>query len=181
MDTLFFIHTQAQREVVFVQALDNEFFEAHKCLERLCSDMYGCRNGVSRYIEDMERASGRDRLAVPSWEQAHQTLKHLRWVRNPIARDSGQVQLCEVCDIRDVAAFYDDILSGRDPLTQLCRYREAHAAAPKAARRPEPGMQIVSDLSDAARPPRRAGCFPAALLLLAGAAAMTVSLLAVLL
>ena len=36
-----------------MQAIDNEFFEAYKRLDRLCSDIYGCRNGVSQYIEDM--------------------------------------------------------------------------------------------------------------------------------
>ena len=40
-----------------MQAIDNEFFEAYKRLDRLCSDIYGCRNGVSQYIEDMERVS----------------------------------------------------------------------------------------------------------------------------
>ena len=45
-----------------MQAIDNEFFEAYKRLDRLCSDIYGCRNGVSQYIEDMERASDQGRL-----------------------------------------------------------------------------------------------------------------------
>ena len=59
MDTLFpYPHRHNRHERgVFVQALDNEFFEAYKRLDRLCSDIYGCRNGVSQYIEDMERAS----------------------------------------------------------------------------------------------------------------------------
>ena len=54
-----------------MQAIDNEFFEAYKRLDRLCSDIYGCRNGVSQYIEDMERVSYQGRLAIPSWEQAY--------------------------------------------------------------------------------------------------------------
>ena len=182
MDTLFFIHTQAQREVVFVQALDNKFFEAHKCLDRLCSDIYGCRNGVSQYIEDMERVSYQGRLAIPSWEQAYRTLKHLRWVRNQLAHDSEQLQLCEERDIQDTNSFYDDIVLGCDPLTQLRRYQEDHLTVKKSAQRVKPvAMPTVSDHSDAARQPRRTGCFPVAILLLAGAAAIVIYFLAYLL
>ena len=75
-----------------MQAIDNEFFEAYKRLDRLCSDIYGCRNGVSQYIEDMERVSYQGRLAIPSWEQAYRTLKHLRWVRNQLAHNCNSVK-----------------------------------------------------------------------------------------
>ena len=156
-----------------MQAIDNEFFEAYKRLDRLCSDIYGCRNGVSQYIEDMERASYQERLAIPSWEQAYRTLKHLRWVRNQLAHDSGQLQLCGERDIQDTNSFYDDIMSGRDPLTQLRRYQEDHLAVKKSAHRVKPAaMPTVSDHSDAARQAGRTVCFPVAILLLACAAAI---------
>ena len=163
-----------------MQALDNEFFEAYKRLDRFCSNIYGCRNGVSQYIEDMERTSYRERFAISSWEQTYKTLKHLRWVRNQIAHDSGQIQICNECDIQNVNDFYNDIMSGCDPLTQLRRYREDCATAKKAVRRMEPtDTQTTSGYSNAARPVhRRAGCFATAILLLAGAAAMIVHLLA---
>ena len=165
-----------------MQAIDNEFFEAYKRLDRLCSDIYGCRNGVSQYIEDMEWVSYQGRLAIPSWEQAYRTLKHLRWVRNQLAHDSEQLQLCEERDIQDTNSFYDDIVLGCDPLTQLRRYQEDHLAAKKSAQRAKPAaMPTVSDHSDAARQPRRTGCFPVAILLLAGVAAIVIYFLAYLL
>ena len=150
-----------------MQALDNEFFEAYKRLDRFCSDIYGCRNGVSQYIEDMERVSYQERFAIPSWEQAYKTLKHLRWVRNQIAHDSGQIQICEEYDIHDVNSFYDDIISGTDPLTQLRRYREDRAAAKETVRRAESAaMPNISDHSSAARPTHRRTGFSAALIFL---------------
>ena len=174
----FHIHIGTKRGV-FMQAIDNEFFEAYKRLDRLCSDIYGCRNGVSQYIEDMERVSYQGRLAIPSWEQAYRTLKHLRWVRNQLAHDSGQLQLCEERDIQDTNSFYDDIMSGRDPLTQLRRYQEDHLAVKKSAQRAKPAaMPTVSDHSNAARQPRRTGCFPVAILLLACAAVIVFYFLA---
>lgn len=162
-----------------MQALDNEFFEAYKRLDRLCSDIYGCRNGVSQYIEDMDGASYQGRLAVPLWERAHKTLKHLRWVRNQIAHDSGRILICDESDIQDVNDFYDDIMSGCDPLAQLRRYREDRTTVKKTVRRAEPlATPAVSGNSDAARPTRRrAGCFAAAILILAGTVAAIVYLL----
>ncbi len=157
-----------------MQKLDNEFFEAYKRLDRLCSDIYSCRNGVSQYIEDMEGVSYQGRLAVPSWEQAYKTLKRLRWVRNQIAHDSGQIQICEECDIQDVNDFYDDIMSGCDPLTQLRRYREARAAVKNTVHRAEPtAIPTVSAHSDTTRPTRRrARSFVAAILLFVGIVAI---------
>lgn len=163
-----------------MQELDNEFFEAYKRLERLCSGIYDCRNGVSQYIADMECTPYQDRLAVPSWEQSYKTLKHLRWVRNQIAHDSGQIQICEECDIHDTNGFYDDIMLGRDPITQLRRYYDDRAAVKKAARRAESTtMSTVSSCSDADQPAyRRAGQFAAAILLIAGVVAIILRLLA---
>lgn len=160
-----------------MQALDNEFFEAYKRLDCLCSDIYGCRNGVSQYIEDMERASYQGRLAIPSWEQTYKMLKHLRWVRNQLAHDSGQIQLCEECNIQNTNRFYDDIMSGRDPLTQLRKHQEVHLAVKRAEHRTK--FASAPDISNFpnAQPPRRTGCFPAALLLLAGVAAILIYLL----
>ena len=175
----FYIHIERHKRGVFVQALDNEFFEAYKRLDRLCSDIYGCRNGVSQYIEDMDGAFYQGRLAVPMWEQAYKTLKHLRWVRNQIAHDSGQILICDESDIQDVNDFYDDIMSGCDPLAKLRRYREDRAVVPKASHRMESAtIPTISKRSDAARPTRRhTGCLAAAILLLAGTAAIIVCLL----
>lgn len=162
-----------------MQILDNEFFEAYKRLDRLCSDMYACRNGISQYIEDMEQHAYQGRCTIPSWERSYQTLKHLRWVRNRIAHDSGEVQICEECDIQDVNDFYDNIISGCDPLTQLRKYREHRTVVKKTVRRAEPiTMSTVSDHSDTIRPDhRRTGCFNTAILLLAGTVAIIAYLL----
>ena len=114
-----------------MQERDNTFFEAYKRLDRLCADMYGGQNGVSQYLEDMERQPYRDRLAVPRWEESYKTLKHLRWVRNRIAHETGTVSVCEEQDLRDVTGFYNAILAGQDPLATL--YRRRRAPTPRTA------------------------------------------------
>ena len=54
-------------------------------------------------------------------------LKHVRWVRNQIAHDSGAYQVSEPEDLEFVRNFYDRIFSGQDPLT-LLRKEEEKAA-----------------------------------------------------
>lgn len=99
--------------------LDNEFFDEYKRLDCLCSDMYSSRGGVGLYIEDMERNAFDGRHLVTSWEDTYIKLKHLRWVRNRIAHDPGQLNICTEQDIKDIGSFYDSILSRQDPLALL--------------------------------------------------------------
>lgn len=169
-----FLYLNMRGAVLFVQELDNEFFEVYKRLDRLCSEIYDCRNGVSRYIEDMESLSYQGRLSVPAWDESYKTLKHLRWVRNQIAHDSGQIQICEERDVRDASDFYNDIMSGHDPITQLRKFCENRAAAKKASRPASSvSAQAASGSSDnAPSTRRRIGCFAATLLLIAGTVAI---------
>lgn len=165
-----------------MQALDNEFFEAYKRLDSLCSDIYGCRNGVSQYIEDMEHSSHQGQLAVPMWDQSYKTLKHLRWVRNQIAHDSGQLQFCEEYDLQNITNFYDSIISGQDPLTLLRKYRETNPDKKVMHCTEFSAFPFLSSHFDAVRPTRRRiGCFAAVILLLAGASAILGCLLTFLL
>ena len=70
-----------------MQATDQAFFEAYKRLDRLCSDAFSCRNGVTAYIDEMNRCSPRGRRLVPGWEQDLSTLKALRHLRNRMAHE----------------------------------------------------------------------------------------------
>ena len=137
-----------------MQEQDNDFFEAYKRLDRLCSDIYGCQNGVSQYIDDLEHTSYSDRLAVPTIEQTYRELKHLRWIRNQIAHDSGQFPFSEEQDVRSVNDFFDAILKGNDPLTRLRKYREASKSCKKHTRQTCPDdIPPVSELQNKFFPP----------------------------
>ena len=98
---------------------DNDFFEAYKKLDRLCTDLYEEKNGISTYITDMETKTTMGRLLVPSWDSDYKNLKHVRWVRNQIAHESDMLQVSETTDLSFVQDFYDRILSEEDPLTLL--------------------------------------------------------------
>lgn len=110
-----------------MQPADNEFFEEYKHLDKLCGDMYSCRNGISEYIDQMDNKSYKGSPLIPSWNSDYKMLKHIRWVRNQIAHDSGSYQVSEPEDLEFVRNFYDRIFSGQDPLT-LLRKEEEKAA-----------------------------------------------------
>ncbi len=115
--------------------LDNEFFEEYKRLDRLCSDMYSSKNGVSRYIEDMESRSCRGADSILSWNTDYKLLKHLRWIRNRIAHDTDDYQISSESDLQNMRNFYERIFSGQDPIALLeksnadggCREEEVQA------------------------------------------------------
>ena len=139
-----------------LQPLDNEFFEEYKRLDQLCSDMYACRNGVSQYLADMETKPYRVRQHISGWDYTYQTLKRLRWIRNRIAHESGQSQICHEQDIQEIHAIYNAILSGQDPLALLTKFQSEGCSAETSADRAPTFVH----------PRKRLGCFTAVLVLL---------------
>lgn len=104
---------------------DNAFFEAFKELETLCGEIYSCRSGVSEYILDMEKNMSEGERKIGNWANDYKTLKHLRWVRNKIAHEAGDIQISEDQDLDAVCAFRDRVIRGKDPITLLTRARKA--------------------------------------------------------
>ncbi len=98
---------------------DNDFFEAYKSLDKLCSEMYYCKNGVSAYIDQMKIEAFQGQYRVSSWNNDYKMLNHVRGVRNQIAHDSGTYQISKPDDLDFVQEFRSRIFSGNDPLTLL--------------------------------------------------------------
>ena len=153
-----------------MQELDHQFFEEYKRLDRLCSDMYQSRSGVSRYIEHMESTPPNRQIAVSSWKETYKTLKHLRWVRNQIAHTPGENLICCEQDITDVIRIYQSILSGQDPLATVQRLsqNQQHSTHRKT---PASQTSAVPVSSGIASTQQLIGCFAWILLLSAGFAA----------
>ena len=102
--------------------LDNEFFEEYKHLERLCSDMYSCRDGIRQYLEDMERQFSEGEKAIPHWAQDYQNLRGLRRTRNTLAHNVSEYQVCTEQDVENVIDLVDRIMKQQDPLAMLNLY-----------------------------------------------------------
>ena len=102
--------------------LDNEFFEEYKHLERLCSDMYSCRDGIRQYLEDMECQFSEGEKAIPLWAQDYRKLRELRRTRNTLAHNVSEYQVCTEQDVENVIDFADRIMRQQDPLAMLNLY-----------------------------------------------------------
>ena len=96
-----------ETEVLGMTQLDNEFFEEYKHLERLCSDMYSCRDGVRQYLEGMESHSSEGERIVPNWKRDYWKLRGLRKTRNVLAHNMSAYQVCTEQDVEDVKNFAD--------------------------------------------------------------------------
>lgn len=110
-----------EKEVLGMTQLDNEFFEEYKHLERLCSDMYSCRDGVRQYLEGMESRSSEGERIVPNWKRDYWKLRGLRKTRNILAHNMSAYQVCTEQDVEDVKNFADRIIRQKDPLAVLNR------------------------------------------------------------
>lgn len=132
---------------------DNEFFEEYKRLDKLCADIYSCRNGVSEYIADMEEKAHQGRHRVSSWDYDYKMLKHVRWLRSQLAHDSCVYQISEPGDLDFVRDFYECIFSGYDPLTLLRKEIKAEAKGQQNRKMQNPPQ--TPTVSDVYIPPER--------------------------
>lgn len=117
-----------------LQSQDNVFFEEYKRLDKLCSKMFACNNGVTEYITQMENKSSIGYLRIISWESDYKMLKRIRYVRNKIAHEPNWLQFSNYEDLLNVRSFYKRILSGQDPLTVLNKKLRAELAKKNARR-----------------------------------------------
>lgn len=99
------------------------FFDEYKSLDRLCKDILESENGVTEYIERMEREE-RGKMIVADWERDYKKLKSMRYLRNRIAHEDGinESDVCSPSDTSWVMQFQDRIMAEDDPLTVLYNY-----------------------------------------------------------
>ncbi|MBQ8343148.1 MAG: hypothetical protein IJY21_03465 [Clostridia bacterium] len=95
-----------------------EFQEEYKRLDRLCKETYSSANGVTEYINQMERHWYKYQRCVDEWEEDYKELKHVRWVRNQLAHEVGALEMgiCTSEDLIYVKDFHQRILKSEDPL-----------------------------------------------------------------
>jgi hypothetical protein len=99
------------------------FFDEYKSLDRLCKDILESENGVTEYIERMEREE-RGKMIVADWDRDYKKLKSMRYIRNKIAHEDGvsEDDVCSPSDTSWLMEFQDRIMDEEDPLTVLYNY-----------------------------------------------------------
>ncbi len=95
-------------------------------LERLCSQIYSEKHGVTCYIEDMEHTYN-DSIHIANWKRDLRRLKEIRHKRNNLSH--GEVPFSAPCadqdDIDFVTNFRDRILNSSDSLSQYRRFSKS--------------------------------------------------------
>ena len=88
--------------------LNITFQEEYKKLDNLCKDCYGSKEGISEYINQMEKNHQSGLRLIPNWDDDYKQLKHSRWIRNQLAHETGTLYLdvCSKNDIEFITIFY---------------------------------------------------------------------------
>ena len=89
-----------------------QFLNAYVALDTLCNDIFSVKNGVSAYIEEIERKGLYDR-----YDYDYNQLKHVRWLRNQLMHET-YAESCSHDDIEFVENFREKIMQERDPLSE---------------------------------------------------------------
>lgn len=91
------------------------FFEEYKKISNLCNDMLQVQNGVTEYINELEKIAGR---REPEAQSVLRQLKRMRHLRNLLAHGEGtfEQELCSAQDVEWIRDFHQKLLTQTDPL-----------------------------------------------------------------
>lgn len=91
------------------------FFEEYKKISNLCNDMSQVQNGVTEYINELEKIAGR---REPEAQNVLRQLKRMRHLRNLLAHGEGtfEQELCSAQDVEWIRDFHQKLLTQTDPL-----------------------------------------------------------------
>lgn len=138
--------------------------EAFGDLERLCNQIYGCKHGVTVYIEEMEQRGINGAGIVPGWIQSYKRLKDIRHKRNKLSH--GEVSFfqrwAEEEDVRFAEFFREQIMNGTDPLATYRRNMEQRQRE-NVAEKHRTQCQNVAPMQEK----HTSGCWPVAMTVLA--------------
>lgn len=121
--------------------LNDEFMEAFKHIDKICKEMYSSNNGVTTYIETMERTPGGSSY-VSNWDLILKTLKDYRHIRNQYAHEVGSSynDICNQQDVDWLNNFYESLMNTTDPLAMY----QKHISAMKKPKASLPKQPTIS-------------------------------------
>ena len=91
-----------------------DFLESYKRLDQLCRDMFRSKDGVTEYINQMDRVISRIN-SKEDWRNFYSRLKYQRRLRNNLVHNT-EFSECTEEDIDEVEYFFELILKQEDPL-----------------------------------------------------------------
>ena len=91
-----------------------DYLESYKRLDQLCRDMFRTKDGVTEYINQMDRVISRIN-SKQDWRNFYSRLKYQRRLRNNLFHNT-ECSECTEEDIDEVEYFFELILKQEDPL-----------------------------------------------------------------
>ena len=91
-----------------------DYLESYKRLDQLCRDMFRTKDGVTEYINQMDRVISRIN-SKQDWRNFYSRLKYQRRLRNNLVHNT-ECSECTEEDIDEVEYFFELILKQEDPL-----------------------------------------------------------------
>lgn len=101
-----------------------DFINAFKRLEKLCSEVYGQQHGVTQYIDDLEHTLLRS-YGSSGGKSELERLKELRHMRNQMVHDADSDVHYTKADVQFLEDFYERIMNQTDPLAVYRKKKEA--------------------------------------------------------
>ena len=92
-----------------------DYLDSYKRLDQLCRDMFRSKDGVTEYINQMDRVISRIN-SKQDWRNFYSRLKYQRRLRNNLVHNT-ECSECTEEDIDEVEYFFKLILKQEDPLS----------------------------------------------------------------
>ena len=103
-----------------MDAIQIEFLDEYKYVDKICREMLGAEKGVTAYIEQLDETPMTVRYWIAEWNDEYRQLKHIRWLRNQIAHSTGYVE-CTQSDLDWLKDFHNRLLTQQDLLAKARR------------------------------------------------------------
>ena len=103
-----------------MDAIQIEFLDEYKYVDKICREMFGTEKGVTAYIEQLDETPVTVRYWITEWNDEYRQLKHIRWLRNQIAHSTEYVE-CTQSDLDWLKGFHNRLLTQQDLLAKAHR------------------------------------------------------------
>ena len=132
-----------------MNAIQIEFLDEYKYVDKICREMLGTEKGVTAYIEQLDETPMTVRYWITEWNDEYRQLKHIRWLRNQIAHSTEYVE-CTQSDLDWLKGFHNRLLTQQDLLAKAHRVikesqiqRQQQQAKTIAAAAPKYGSNVL--------------------------------------
>ena len=131
-----------------MDAIQIEFLDEYKYVDKICREMFDAEKGVTAYIEQLDETPVTVRYWITEWNDEYRQLKHIRWLRNQIVHSTGYVE-CTQSDLDWLKGFHNRLLTQQDLLAKAHRVikesqiqRQQQLAKTVTAAAPKPGANV---------------------------------------